>query len=1280
MEVLQLQLFGGFTLRRGDGPLLQIPSRVGRSLLAYLAIHRDTALSRDRLGTAIWPDAPEERAKRRLSHTLWQIQETLGEPPSGERWLDVTKDAVAFTGGASCIVDVEQFERGLDDARARLAGDTIDARGVMQLDRVLRLYRGDFLDGCYDEWALAEQERLGQRYLEGLALLVQGSRAVGAFDDALAYARRLADRAPLREDAHREVMRLAVLLGRGAEAVRQYLRCREVLADELGTIPSPATTRLYERIVAYNQSAESGDVPAEPMAMPELSPLVGRTVERDASVRVLDRALGGRGGAILVEAPTGYGKTRLLEQIGDDAAWRGYVVAAAVCPDDTTVRPYGVVRDLLESALTPLTLEQLRHRASPALLVQAARIVPALERVVPPGTRAPALRDGESAERLRDAVVRVLLTLAEAEPLLLMVDDLQGVDVESIEALTALAAGLPDQRVALALAYRGDELRAREAVWGAVREIDRRLQPARLTLPPLDEPAVTALARVAVRGQAVDPVVAARLHHDTGGNPLFVVETLRELVRGDRADDLVAGGEDPLPLPGSIRSLVGGRLERLTSDLHAVLDAVAVAGSVDEDTLATATGRPAADVAAAADRLVRERLLAPVGDGIGAAHDQIRRIVLERIDSDELRSWHLRLAGALEQHLPADVERLAHHWAAAGRPREAASYLRAAARAAADVHAYATADERYRQATDQRREVVGADATEWFDLLAEHEAVLDVLGERERQRGIVTELASLAGDDPVRVVEAARRQALLEGSLGELTVAAEAAARAVSVASSLGDATVLGPALLAQAWVLAWSGARTQAIEVLEDAVEVAEGRTVIHARIAMASVLRELPRYDEAVAQLRLALGLARELGEPREEAEALSVLGTVRMETGDSVEAETLYRRSIERCTTIGLRRGEGVNRVNLGNVLYVQGRVVEALDAYRSAAALFESLRDRRGAAAVRVNLGFVSHMVLGDDETALREVRNALDHFRESRDVLFEAACRDALASIARRRGDMAEAEQQLSQAFALIEAHPGAWIRVQLLEGRAELALARGDADGGLMDVAHALTVCRERGDVAMLPILLSLEAALRLVSQDARGAVASADEAVAALAPDAERAWVVHLRRHDALEAVGRHDDARHAIEEAARLLAAILDGLAPDDRERAAAVPEHRRILELRARGSATRPRARLARVGAPTGRPLRSDELIDVRFDLSGASAVRGGAAERRRWRIEQVLRQAAEQDAAPTIRELAAILGMPLITLRRDLDVLRRAGFSVVTRGSRGVPMDPGGGAAS
>jgi len=160
------------------------------------------------------------------------------------------------------------------------------------------------------------------------------------------------------------------------------------------------------------------------------------------------------------------------------------------------------------------------------------------------------------------------------------------------------------------------------------------------------------------------------------------------------------------------------------------------------------------------------------------------------------------------------------------------------------------------------------------------------------------------------------------------------------------------------------------------------------------------------------------------------------------------------------------------------------------------------------------------------------------------------------------------------------------------------------------------------------------------------------------------------LWRMRALESVGDHAGALVALESAHRAVLRQLDGFSPEEVARCLTlVPLYNEIDEVWA---ARRPRrivVRLAAADAPTGRPVGDADLIEVTWTIRhplDESHQRGPAL--RATRLLRLISEAEAAGAVPTIGDLAGALGVSGATVRRDLDVLRRSGHAVRTRGRR------------
>ncbi len=1283
MEPLRIQLFGGFVLEHGSRALPPIPSLAGRSLLAFLALNRDRPHARGRLAGMFWPDLTESRARRRLSHALWQIQDALGEI-SSQPYVLATTDTLAFNDAAPYLLDTEEFQGHL--ARLGMTGGAPDPNvdELSELRRAVDLYRGDFMAGFYDEWVALPQQQFREMYLAALDRVVQVAKSRGNHEEALAYARRLTHHDPLREPAHREVIRLCFLLGRTGEALGQYERCRSVLAEELGTEPSPETEELYQKIIRHRRSGIRPAVgSSRPLTFDERTdaPFVGREAERRSLVDGMERALSGRGGVILVEGEPGIGKSRLVSEASDDAEWRGFDILWGTCLEGSS-RPYGPLVEALDSGLTQLRAEQLAQQLDGVWLREVCRLVPRVARWFPDLPVTGSLPSGEARRRIQEALARAFVALGKATPHILVLDDLQWADDETLQVMERLGPHLESTRLVVLLLYRSEEARGDPRVWDVLRNLDRVAGLGRIVLTPLSVFELGELVKRTLGISDLEATTAARLHRDTGGNALFTLETLHALRDEGLVDERTGAltpeaqarlGTEPIPVASRIRSVVEHRTGLLDSGPRAVLEAASASPwPLRLGPLAAAVDLSRAETLAALDDLLARRLLQETDGTFGFAHDQVRQVVYEAIPGRRRAALHRRLAEAVADDAPTDAERLAFHTLRGGLFAEAAEHLRRAGEQALAVHAADTAAERFRQALDAA-ERAGWETERRLETAMRLEEVLDVLGRRDDQERILGLLEELAGTDPASRAEVARRRAMYLANTDRFVEAVTSAEEAVALGRELEDPATEAAALVALGLSLRWSGRVHEAVPHLERAAELASDVSArAEALTALANALTELQEYGEAAERLREAARLFAEAEDLRGQAETLRVLATGAMEQGRTTEARRCYEESLELCRRIGYRYGEGVTLVNLANLLYVTGRVADALAHYDAAADAFAAIDHRRGLAMVQVNSATVRHEVLGDDTRAEADARAALAFFTEIGEQAGAAQCLDVLAGVAARRGDPEEARGLLRRSLADLKRSEHRWLAAQHLRSLARLELDADDPDAAAAALEQAALLCAEAGLDDLGVEVDSLRAAVAAARGETEAAYARSAEAVARLGPGVEHPELVWLRHGEIALAAGDRLGAIEAFRRAFRTLEGLLGGLPPDQRTRAlAAVPEYGRIAAEWERLRPTVVEIDLPRAGTPTGRPLRPEELVTVRWTVeTGEDDVDDDPVAVRRHRLARLLTEAQEQGAEPTLEHLAGVLAVSPATVRRDLAALRDTGLDLRTRGRRGA----------
>ena len=1273
MEPLRIHLFGGFLLERGSTVLPPIASRVGRSLFARLVMQRGRPLQREYLAGTFWSELPEGRARRRLSHTLWQIQDVVNEGPISH--LTVTPDTLAFDTDTPCWLDVDEFDSVFDTlGLARPGAQLGRTADLAALRRCVELYRGDFLAGFFDDWVTVEQEVYRERYRVALGRLVETTKAHGAYEEALTHARRLTHHDPLREEAHQEVMRLSFLLGRPNDAVQQFERCRSVLSEAIGAEPSHSTTELYRRILAQRRAA----VPAPEGERADLLdsraevPFVGRVEERRRLVDMFERVLGGGGGVTLVEGEPGIGKTRLAIEVTDDARWRGFEVTWGTCRPGT-LRPFAPIAEVLES-LSPLRAEQLAERVHAGWLQTALRLAPRLEAQLSVAPSDPAAAPTDPSDT-RDALAATLRALGDISPHLIVIDDVQWADKDTLGVLARMGSHLASTRTHLLLLYRSDEGRGDPDVWDTLRELDRVAGLGRVVLSPLSVFELGELVQRVFEATAVEPRIVTSLHRRTGGNALFTLESLQSI--RDHSDTGGADGagavlasrlaDGDLPIADRVRSIVDGRMALLGDEGTAVLEACSAVGdAADIDLLAAGAGLARTTVLEQVSDLLHRRLLADDEGRYRITHDHIRQVVYEGIEAGDRREIHRRLADSLLDSAPDDVEALAYHYSAGGAPDRATTFHLQAAERAERLGAFETAAEHLAAAASWSEEA-GAVATERYELLGSLERVLSVLGRRREQETTIGEMADLgvAGTE----ADLDRRRAWLFAQTGEFERAEACAVRSVSAERGKDGSPGLADSLVALGTCIRWAGRPLDAVPHLRAALEAgSDDRHRAEALTELGSTLVEIQDSAEALSHLEEAALLFRALGDARGEADVVGIQARAARLLGEADRAAELYGEALELCRRIGYRHREGVNLVNLGVLHHLRGHAAEALTAYDEAAELFGELDDRRGQAMVLANAASVRHHLLGDDERSLRDAEKAMGYFASIGDRAREAQCMEIVSGVHLRRGDAEESRRILERSIEILADAGNRFLTGQHLRSLALLHLADQRPLDALEVIGEAEQVSAEAGLCDLAVELTSIRGAALLALGDVDDALAATRLAAERLTPGVESAHLIHYRHALAAHRAGYRDEARAAAGDAVRVLESSLTDLSRDQREMALeGVPEHREILSLWRRLSPRVVQVRLPAAGAPLGRPLAEGDIRDVTWtvDHPDDREVEGRVA-RRRHRLLRLLDEAREQGAQPSIEDLAEAVDASPSTVGRDLTELREAGHEARTRG--------------
>jgi DNA-binding SARP family transcriptional activator len=246
---LRIQLFGKFGAACDGRELEKLDASKAQELLCYLLVHRARPHPRESLAAQLWGDASTEKSKKYLRQALWHLQGVFESEPAGGELLRAEHDWVQLNSSCDLWLDVEIFERAYTSARGRRNAPLTDEAREGLRDAV-ELYRGDLLEGWYQDWCLFERERLQNMYLLMLDRLVGDCERGDDYEEGQRYGALVLRQDRARERTHRQLMRLHYRAGDRTAALRQYARCEAALREELNVAPDSRTAELHRQIRA----------------------------------------------------------------------------------------------------------------------------------------------------------------------------------------------------------------------------------------------------------------------------------------------------------------------------------------------------------------------------------------------------------------------------------------------------------------------------------------------------------------------------------------------------------------------------------------------------------------------------------------------------------------------------------------------------------------------------------------------------------------------------------------------------------------------------------------------------------------------------------------------------------------------------------------------------------------------------------------------------------------------------------------------------------------------
>jgi len=816
-----------------------------------------------------------------------------------------------------------------------------------------------------------------------------------------------------------------------------------------------------------------------------LGPFVGRHGECDTVLQALQRAAAGHGQVVLIVGEPGVGKSRLCWEVTREPLVRNWLRAEGGAFSHSTHVPYGALAQLLRSYCGVEDRDDPR-RARDKVVARLASIgetgpwtLPAVLGLLGlPSDHAEwaALDPPRRRHFTTQAIVAWLLQESETRPVLLLLEDLHWIDEGTQAVLDAIVERIATARILL-LANCRPEYRQRweGRDWVTVKRL--------ATLP-------RASTEELLRGLLGDDPslrgLTALLAEGTGGNPLFLEETVRTLVEtgalaGEPSAYRLTSVLDRIHVPTSVQAILAARIDRLHPDDKRLMQAAAVAGErVPVALLAAALDATDEAIRAGMIRLrdagfVYEAALYPELT-YAFAHALVREVAESGLIQERRRALHERLLTAMETLYAAReaeyVERLAQHALGAGAWPKAVRYLREAGAKAAARSAYQEAVVHYEQALAAvgRLPSTSESSALAIDLRFELRNALYPLGrvaeDREHLLAVVPVAQALGDEHRLGWLLAyiARDVALLCDPLSAL----ELGGRALAIADRLGERRLRTLATAYTAVAHHARGDYRRAVDLLGESIAALRdespheplglpGPAGVFFRIWRVRALARLGEFAEGRQHALESLDIAATAEQPLSLAVTHYSLGVLGLFQRDFSLAIRAFETSRELCQRWSLRAWFPNVASHLGFACARAGRIDEGIELLRQALAGLSSLYDVAGWYAMLAE----ACLLAGRGDEAREHGERALTLARAHHERGNEAGALWVLGEITARGGAERVADDYYAQAMAMATKLGMRPLIGHCHAGLASLYRRAGDRSRADEHVAAAATIYRE---------------------------------------------------------------------------------------------------------------------------------------------------------------------------------------------------------------------------
>lgn len=665
--------------------------------------------------------------------------------------------------------------------------------------------------------------------------------------------------------------------------------------------------------------------------------------------------------------------------------------------------------------------------------------------------------------------------IAERNPLVVFLDDLQWVDRATLEILVYMNKNLKDVPVFFIGAYRSEDVPEEHHLVEMMRRLNKEKSLEKIELRPLTYEDTEDTVKGVLGTEDVPKKFIDDIHEKTEGNPLFIKESIQQMLEEGIVEPekgKFPQKSDDISISDLVYNVIERRINRLDDETVKVIEVGSViGGEIHFDLLSKTVEMGSMDLLDHVDMLIGNQLWEekPDEESFTFCHQLIQETVYTNLNNLKKILLHKNVAKNIEELYESELDQwysdLGRHHRRAEKFSDAMEYYLKSGEKAKSNYSQKDAIEMYEKALEMAEEA-GKEEKE----LEIKEKLIDtyrLLGDYHKCREIIDSVLE-TDIDKVRRLRMYGKKAgtyWVKRELSETLETVEEGLKLIETDEERYDhSEEIFKLLSHKAWSTLQKGDIEKAQEIFEELKEISQETKdddlIARSHHNLGSFYYHIGKMDAATENFEKSIDVFRESDEQKKLINSLNNLGLVKMYKSYYDEAEEYFKEGLEKCRKWKDIVGESTALNNLGDVYRDRGEFEKALDHFEKSKSIEEKISNENGVARCLNNMGIALRM-MGELDKALEYHKEALETYRKSNIKFRVSWVLESMGEALKLKKDYDKALERFQEAYEIFQEVGENGQAAVSLAYISEIFLEKDMPDKALQNVKEAIEKTEE---------------------------------------------------------------------------------------------------------------------------------------------------------------------------------------------------------------------------